>query len=277
MQGASAFALVRAVFHRSLITGITLFWLVMTGLLLRVELFPERGDLLPVPIPYVAKLIFLHQQPSDLVLYLKKERLGNVHLVPQLAKDPDNPAHEIVELINCTGAVAVRVPGVPYKRATFRLNGELTRRHELRGFDCAITMHAPQQAPEDVMTIQFDGRPPRDEYHYFVRRGKLTLKENSGTIAALLDDPDLQVFPFDPRALIDQSIKSADGPGATSRMSLNAHRGTLHFNGEDLETYVVTVRLADALESTIHVSQLGQILAVKTFADYALYDEALTP
>ena len=264
-------------FHRSLITGIILFWLVMTGLLLRVELFPERGDLLPVPIPYIAKLIFVHQQPSDLILYLKKERLGNVHLVTQLAKDPEDPSHGIVELVGCTGAVALRLPGVPYKRATFRFNTELTLRHEMRSFECVTTLYTPQQAPEDVLTIQFDGRPPRDEYHYVIHHGTRTDKENSGTVAALLDDPDLQVFPFDPRALIKQAMSSAAGRDAAGRMSLSAHRGTLHFNGEDLETYVVAIRLADSLESTIHVSQLGQILAVNTFAGYDLYDEALTP
>ena len=264
-------------FHRALITGIILFWLVLTGLFLRVELFPERGDLLPVPIPYIAKLIFLHQQPSDLFLYLKKERLGNIHLVPQLAKDPEDPSRGMVEPVGCTGAVAVRVPGVPYKRATFRFNAELTRRQEMRSFECVITMHNPQQKAEDVMTLQFDGHPPRDHYHYAVRHGTVTIKENSGTVAALLDDPDLQVFPFDPRALINQALSGAEGPGAAGRTSLHAHRGPLHFNGEDLETYVVAIRLADSLESTIHVSQLGQILAVRTFAGYDLYDEALTP
>ena len=99
----------------------------------------------------------------------------------------------------------------------------------------------------------------------------MVLKENAGTVEQLLDDPDLHAFGFDPKVLGQMSRQQSAGSSVTAR------HGTLHINGEDIETYVVTVRQGDGLESTIHLNQLGQILAVKTFLGYDLYDDAFVP
>ncbi len=58
---------------------------------------------------------------------------------------------------------------------------------------------------------------------------------------------------------------------------LTARRGVLHTDSEDVEAFVVTIHRGETLETTVYVSQLGQILAIKTFGGYDLYDDALSP
>ena len=269
-------------FHRALLTGIVLFWLVMTGLLVRVELFPGDGDLLPVPLEHIERLIFLHQQPSDLVLYNGlRQRLGNVRIQPQRVKNAEANGAGFVNLITGTGATALTIPGLPSGRMTFRFSTELNDAQQMQRFEWAANLHAPKQT-ESSLGIQFDGQPPLNRFHYTVHRGQILEKEASGTPAELLSDPDLAALGFDPRVVLEQwearqhGAKAAGG-GIASQLAVNARRGSLRFNGEEIETFVITVRYADSLESTIHISQLGQILSVKTFTGYNLYDETLTP
>ena len=97
-------------------------------------------------------------------------------------------------------------------------------------------------------------------------------KENSGTVCEhLLDDPDLRAFGFDPKVFGQMGRQQAAATTVTAR------HGTLHLHNEDVETYVVTLRQGDGLEMSIHLNQLGQILAVKTFLGYDLYDDAFAP
>ena len=53
---------------RFLSISIVLFWLTMTGLLVRMELWPNHSSLRSIPIEHVAKLMWLHEQASDLIV-----------------------------------------------------------------------------------------------------------------------------------------------------------------------------------------------------------------
>ena len=75
---------------------------------------------------------------------------------------------------------------------------------------------------------------------------------------------------LDPRLLSQLGAQAAT-------TTLAAHRGLLHINDEDIETFVVTIHQGEGMDIAIHVNQLGQILAVKTFLGYDLYDESLAP
>lgn len=276
-------------FHRALNTAIILFWLLMTGLLVRVELFPDRGELLPIPVTHIVKLIFLHQQPSSLFLYNpQRQRLGEFHLQPQRVKNPDANGTEFLNLLGGSGATTVRFPGVPNGRMTFRFSMELSEKYEVQRFDWSATLHTPgDKGPDGKKTstsvgFEFDGRPAHDDYHYLIRIGDKVEKEASGTMASLLADPHLSVMGFDPRAVLDQwEARQRNPPGsaapAPNPVEVTARRGMLHFNGDDIETFLLTLRYQDSYETTIHLSQLGQVLSVKTFAGYNLYDDALVP
>ncbi len=258
--------------YRLLVAGIVAFWLLMATWLVRTELFPDRGTTLPVPVDYVGGLVFRHEQPSDLLLFSGKRRLdGNFHLQPKslpASADGRTPAGNLLGL---SGNFLLSLPGLAGRRAVFHGSletgpgpGAPVRRVEL-----SVSVHDPRQ-PAVGVTLHLDGRPADNQWHYQVMQGSVTLQEGGGTPDELIDKLGLRGYGVDPRVFSQVETRAA----ATV---LAAHRGVLRINDEDVETFVVTIHQGEGMDSEIHVNQLGQVLAVKTFLGYDLYDESLAP
>jgi hypothetical protein len=258
------------VFYRAVSIGIVLFWLVMTTLLVRVELFPDHSDLLPVPPAHVFKQMFLHEQVADLILMHQRQRLGNFHLQAKRspAASPDRPVNSLI----ASGNFALSLPGQPSQRVTMRALLDLDEHQGVQHFEWVASLHDPKQPLVPSTGLSLEGWPARNEYRYKVRRGDWIEKEGYGSPEALLDDPDLRVLGIDPRALLAQA---AQQQAASTQVS--ARRSSLSAHGETIETYLLTIRHAESLETTVQISQLGQVLQVKTFAGYDLYDEMFIP
>ncbi len=254
------------VFYRVLVVGIVIFWGWMTTLLLRLEWTPSEGQMLTVPTAHVWKLIFRHEEASELALFNGRRRLGTLHLQPKQGTTAGGPFHQLTG----TGAFALDLPGLTGERLVLHGTLDLDEHEQIQHVEIAANFHEPKQKLPGI-TIILDGEPPRDQWHYAIRQGEDVRKEKSGTMDALLDDPDLRAVGFDPKVFGQASRQQAAATTVTAR------HGTLHLNGEDVETYVVTIRQGDGLESSVHLNQLGQILAVKTFLGYDLYDEAFAP
>jgi hypothetical protein len=267
------------VFYRVAALGIILFWLVMTGLLVRMECFPGTSDLLPVPVEHLFKLMFLHEQPSDLILFQDQERIGDLHLQPHRFPRNAGAARNVLAI---TGSMILDLPGFESRHLTLRGVFELDDRDAARHFELTATVHEPSQnlparpgaasqktAPS--LVIAFDGEPPHGRYHYAIRRGDALLAEQSGPPATLLDQPELRSIGVGPVVLAALAQQLAVSTQLTAR------RGVFLSKGEEMETYDVAVRQGEALEATIQLSQLGQILAVKTSAGYSLLDESMAP
>ncbi len=253
-------------FYRVFVVGIVAFWVWMTALLVRLEFAPGETQMLPVPTSHVWKLLFRHEELSALTLYNGRQRLGELHLQPRHRTTAGGPYQQLTG----TGAFTLTLPGASVgQRMVIHGTLDLNEREEVQRVELAANFHEPNQTGTGT-TILFDGQPPRDHWHYAIRYGK-EVKENSGTVDALLDDPDLRALGFDPKMFGQMSRQQVAATSVTAR------HGTLHMNGEDVETYVVTVRQGGGLESSIHLNQLGQILAVKTFLGYDLYDDAFAP
>ena len=116
-------------FYRALTVGIVAFWLLMMGLLLHVELSSGEGEMLPVPVDYVWRLIFLHEQPSDLVLYSQRQRIGNFHLQPRHLPTGTNGLSGPVRLLNGSGGLALNLPGLSGQNLTVRGTLEMDERN----------------------------------------------------------------------------------------------------------------------------------------------------
>ena len=256
-------------FYRLFAIGIVAFWLLMGTLLIRTELFPERGSSLPVPVEYVGHLFFRHEQASDLMLYTQKRRLdGNFHVQPKrlLLPDGKTPAGN---LLNFTGNFVLTLPAVTHQRVVFHGELEMDDHEQIRRVDFAISLHEPKQNTPGV-TLHLDGRPADNQWHFQVTQGTVTLREGSGTPEQILEKFELRSYGIDAR------VFSHVGPQSAAT-SLTDHRGVLRVNDEDIETFVVTIHQGENMDTEVYVSQLGQILAVKTFLGYDLYDETLTP
>ena len=256
--------------YRALAAAIAVFWALMMALLVRVELFSGSSDLLPVPVGYVWKLMFLHDQSSDLVLYAQRQRLGSFHLQPRRLPTGTDGTGGPIRLLSGSGGLSLSLPGMNPQNVVLRGSLELDETDTLQRFEVNASFHEPRQNTPG-WTLQIDGRPSREQWHYQVRSGDTFMQENSGPSSILLDALNLHSLGIDPRSLLETARQQAAASQVTAR------RGVLHMNGDDIESFIVTMKQGDALENTIYVSQLGQILAVKTFAGYDLYDDSLTP
>src|SRR3954454_16932160 len=105
--------------HRLTAIVIVIFWLCMTGLLVVREMYPELTRLNDVPTGYVARLIFQHEQASDLEIYEGARNVGNIHLQPR-----HNPENGDL-LLEHHGALAVDIPGGIHQRLSWNGNLEM--------------------------------------------------------------------------------------------------------------------------------------------------------
>ena len=246
------------------------FWLLMMVLLVRVQFFADEGSLLPVPPEYVWKLLFQHEQSSSLTLYSQHQRIGSFQLQPRRLPAATDGTAGPVRLLSGSAVLPLSLPGLSSQNVTARWSLEMDEHDAVKRLGVNASIHTPGQSAAGV-TLMLDGQPARDQWHYQIRRGETTWQEGSGPASRLLDAMDLRSVGIDPRALLQT------GQQQVATASITAQRGTLHVNGEDLESYVVAIRHGELFETTIFVSPLGQILAVHTFGGYDLYDEALAP
>ena len=256
--------------YRLSVAAIVAFWLLMAALPVRTEWFPSRADSLPVPVEFVKKLVFRHELSSDLVLYRQRRRGdGNFHLQPKQLP-ADNAHGGASDLLSTSGNFLLNLPGVPGQRVVFHGTLEIDGRDQVQRVDFAVSLHEPKQNPPGI-TLHVDGRPEERRWHYLVTRGAETIQEGNNTPEELLAKLNLPARGIDPR------VFSQAAPAGSPPVRLTAHRGKLRVGDDEIETYVVTIHHGDTLETTVHVNQLGQILAVKTFLGFDLYDETLTP
>ena len=91
---------------------IILFWGVMWGLLEKSELEPEEAALREVPVEHVLKLMFHHQQPSELIIKSDGKMIGQLRLIPRIQENEER-------LLEFTGGLELRLPaaeGGPHVR-----------------------------------------------------------------------------------------------------------------------------------------------------------------
>ncbi len=254
-------------FYRLFIVGIVVFWLLMAALLVRTELFPDRDYRLPMPVDYVGRLVFRHEQPSDLVMSYQRHRLdGTFHVQPKRVPASGDGKTPPTNLLNVSGNLPLTLPSAGKQRIVFHGSLEVDDHEQVERVDLSLSIHEPKQAAAAV-TLHFDGRPAQNQWHYQLTRGNTTLLEGDGTPEAMLGSVDLRAYGIDPQVFSPANQQMA--------VTLTAHRGVLRVGDEDIETYVLLIRQGDNLETAIHINQLGQILAVKTFLGYDLYDETL--
>ena len=257
-------------FYRALAVGIVAFWLLMMALLVSVEFFSGESGLLPVPTEYVWKLIFLNEQSSSLVLYNQNQRIGDFRFQPRHLSTGTDGTGGPVRLLTGIGNMTLTVPGLGVQSISLRGSLELDAQNIVRIFTLNAAFHeVGQHTPR--WNLVLDGHPALDQWHYQLRRGEVAQQENSGTSAILLDALDLRSLGIDPKAVMQASQQQA------AHATITARRGVLHIKGEDIESYVVRAQQGEFLETTMYVSQLGQILAVKSSSGYDLYDDAFNP
>ena len=257
-------------FYRALVGGIIFFWLWMTVLLARVTWFPDSSEPIPVPTSYLWKLVFLHEEPSDLVVYNQRQRLGNLHLQPHRQVTVTDGGDRTVRQLTAVGGFSLDLPWTGRQNVIMHGSMDLGEHDEVLKLRLSAVFHDPKPTAPGT-TLEIDGSPETGRWHYVAQKGSETLDERTGTIAELLDRPELRAVGFDAATLARVQQEQA------SHVTVAARHGKLRVNHEEIDTYVLTAKDANGLESSVHLNQLGQVLAVKTFAGLELLDGAINP
>ncbi len=238
---------------RILPLSIVAFWLTMTALLVRTELHPGASRLTIVPVEHVLKLLFLHEQSSDLNIVSDGQRVGYLRLRPRVEVAS---GERVLEFI---GNLQLRFPQMPKQRFSWDGGFALNHDFELQRVTFGFTMHEPEAYRVDL-TIDAGGRLA----HVLWKTREEVLEDETFTLDEAGARAAMEHFGMDPMLLRTVGGKNSAKPEVIAQQS------SLKMRDEQVETYLIAVRQSGQTLLEIQVSQIGQILAVKTFMGYTL-------
>jgi hypothetical protein len=245
--------------YRAASIFIVVFWLTMTGLLLRNEWWPGDSALREVPVEHVVKLLLLHGENSDLNIFSEKLRLGLLHLRPSLGKGEDS------RVIEFSGNLRVFIPGMERENVSWVGDWKMNKALATRSFHVAFTLKKPS-----LLTVDIRLFPAVNRGHYtLITAGGLQEQRDFSLDAAGIRSI-AQEFGIDP-AVLD----AAQSPNAEKPV-IKAHQASLEIHGGKIDTFLVTVEQSGQTLLEFHVDQLGRILQARTLVGYFLTPDDIT-
>lgn len=248
-------------FYRSVAALIVVFWVTMTTLLIRSEVDPGDSRMREVPTSHVLKLLFLHQQPSELSIQYQKNPVGRLRVHPQVRRDDGTRVMDFV------GNAQISLPGLSRERVSWEGTVELSRELELRRVRVGLNTRG-----SDRYRIDVDHDAVTGKGRYDLKAGDVVMMSRPYSLdpagrAALLQQANISP---DMIAMIQGAMASA---GAQDPLVIGARQATLDFQGTPIETSLVTFRQGMQRLMEIHISQLGQVLHADTMLGYSLVPE----
>ncbi|MGC3989769.1 MAG: hypothetical protein QM796_08855 [Chthoniobacteraceae bacterium] len=235
---------------------IVVFWLVMTGMLVHMQVSPRESELLQVPVGLVMKLMFSHGLDSEMSIYIDQQRAGTLSLRPKINEKDQS------RTLDFDSNLWLKLPGLDHQRYHFEGTAWMNRALELR--HALLKFNMP--APATNLTATIDDSM---QLHYEVSQSGQTDRE---TIPLDQETPNtlLSALNLDPSI-----VHQFQGGINTPTVSARENQITLH--GEAVDVYELTMKEADLEVANIYVSQLGQVLLVKTVFGYTLRAAGLEP
>lgn len=234
----------------------------MTALLVRSELWPDRSSLRAVPVEKVAKLMWFHHEPSDLVVWSDGRRVGHLRFHPKV-RESDG-----ARLIEYSGNVQVRLPGSPRQRISWDGVAEFDAAQSLRSLFVGLDMKDVTQDRAEITVLPSENRALfklKDVTEHVLNSSEYTLDERG--LKKLLAQVDLDASLYD-------TFRSAS---ATAAPIISAMESSILIHHEPMKTYLVEVRQGGQTLMETHVNELGRIVRVKTLVGYTLAPDDLTP
>jgi hypothetical protein len=231
--------------------GIIAFWLVMMGMLVRIETHPETTDILDVPVSFVMRLIFRHGQTSFLNVLDGQRRVGMFFLRPAMTGTD-------TRTLNFSGDLTLPMPGAPWQRVNF--GGAIDMDAALKVRDFRADLSARQ--PPAHLHLKGDGA------------------QNTLVIEAQVAGQTMvsRTVPLDGLVpLLSQSLGKAGMPAISDAdmpsPTVTAREAQISLRGEQLEVYDVTMAEGSVAKIDFYVTQLGQIVSATTSFGYSLTAE----
>ena len=233
----------------------------MTGLLIRSELWPDHSSLRSVPIAKVVKVMWFHHEPSDLVIWSDSQRVGHLRLHPKVRESDGT------RVLEYSGNMQVRLPGSPRHRISWDGVAEFDAEMEMRSLLLGLGMKEVSVERAEIRV-----NPSENLAHF-------RLLDVSGHESNAAD------YTLDERGLkkiltqvdLDPAMYDTLKPGAGAAPIVTAQESSLVIHRERTKTYLIEVRQGGQTLMEAHVSELGQVLRVKTLVGYWLAPDDLTP
>jgi hypothetical protein len=246
--------------YRAVSILIILFWLTMTGLLLRSELKPGDSALREVPPGHVVKLILHHRQKSELNIVSDKMRLGRLHIEPKMRKEDG------MRVFTFTGYMLLLLPGGERQKVAWDGECEMDKELAVHRFRLGLTTHESEKLRSEVVVLQRENV------------ARYTLSSPTGLLekqSYSLDEKGAQDVM---RQLgIDPSMLPMDPLAKTKPPEVKARQSSIEVQGEPMDTYAVSVEVNGQTLLECHVNQLGQIVKATTIFGYGLMIDDISP
>lgn len=250
-----------AVLYRVAAVLIVVFWAAMTVLLVRSEIEPGGSRMRDVPVAHVLRQLFLHQQPSELSIQFQKTAVGRLRVHPQVRSEDGT------RILDLVGHAQFSLPGLPSERVSWDGSFEFTPGLEWRRVRVGVTTRGP-----DRYRLEVDHDVVAGQGRYQLKSGDVVVRASPYSLdpagrAMLLQQANLSPPMI---AMIEGAVQSSGGQEA---VMLAARQATLSFQGEQIETSLVTLRQGIQKLLEIHISQLGQVLQADSMLGYSLSAE----
>ena len=239
---------------------IVLFWITMTGLLVRNEWWPDHSRLRVIPMEHVARLLWLHEQSSDLTIWNDGQRLGHLTLHPRRGEADD------MRLLDYSGNLQLRLPGSNKQRISWDGTVELDKKWEMQSLLLGVGVREPSQMRAELLV-----RPRANSAHYRLLNAGRELQSEDFTLDEAGMKKMMELLEIDP--IMVQTFR----PSQPAAPVFTAEQSSLTLHGEKIDTYLLSMQQSGQTLFELHISQLGQVLQVKTLVGYSMVPEDLTP
>jgi len=251
--------------HRFTIAAIVFFWLLMNGALVRLVIDPGQSGIMTIPVEHVLKQVFLHEQTSSLVIYQGARRVGGLTLQPRRFEA------ERKCLVDFTGNLLLQIPFVGQQPFSWRGTAELDDAYALR----VLRLHVDARSPSVVTDLEINRK--KEVVSYTVQYDQddafsdTVPLSREGVLGAL------KTFGIDP-TLLEEMAAGAARPGkAGPAVELTARQSQVRIHNERVQAFRLAVRQENSPLVEVDISQLGQVLNVKTAYGFSLSPEETLP
>jgi hypothetical protein len=256
-------------FYRTVATLIVLFWLVMTTLLIRNEVNPEDSRVREVPLSHVLKILYLHEQASDLRIYAGGTAIGHLRVHPRNHKETGD------RLLEFTGTIQLQVPD--RRRISWDGVLRMTPGYEMRQSTWGVTLHDP-----GFLRLEVDAQSGLPTAHVSIHTKNQATQQDHimQEMDVALDESGLAnlAHQFGAGAEFLAIVQQARSQAQTqAKPIIRARQSSIRYRGERTETYLVSIEQNGQTLIQCHFSQLGQVLQARTLLGYTLQPDDVLP
>ncbi len=236
------------------------FWLVMMGLLWRVE-FAGDQSILSLPIASLARLAFANEQATSYGIFKEQVRIGSLILRPGSARAPSDPRYSLQH----NGSLGFADPDRKANRVAW--SGRFDFDRELQVLEVALDLQSTN--PQAHLDLQSTPRNNKTTVRLLDPEGRVQL-QLTGSWQELLGQLQLEGLGITPQRLESYASRAGEA-------RISAVRSTLTLSGERIPAFLVTIEHAPSLESHVYLSEQGQLLLVRSFLGYRLIADDIDP